>query len=195
MISQYLNADTCRTTPSDFINLKARQLLPEFNGYSWRVEAGFIRTLSYLEDGRIATLGLWREGDIIGRPFSHIESYRIESVTKATVYRLRTIDLSPGVLNETLSKHVSQYERLLVIRGYKSVEERLVLLLKNLTAKEDTTKEGFHKVVPKLTHEDYASLLNSTRVSITKALKTLERKNIIKRIHGRVLLLNTFVSS
>lgn len=93
-------------------------------------------------------------------------------------------------------KHVIQYEKLLIIRSYRGVEDRLLLLLKDLAVKETNSTENFFRVTPYLTHEDFANVLNSTRVSITRALTNLEMQNIVKKAHKRGgLFLNSSVFS
>lgn len=196
MISQPLGLETFNLQSSEFINLKSRQLLPEFYGYCWKIEAGWFRTITYLEDGRVSTLGLWKTGDIIGRPFSHLASYAIESLTRGTARRMKTFDLSSGVLNEAFIKHIIQHEKLLIIRSRRCVEERILLLLKDLAVQENASIEGFFQVRPYLTHEDFANILTSTRCSVTRALTSLEAQNIVKKTHKRgVLLLNSSVFS
>jgi CRP-like cAMP-binding protein len=69
-----------------YVNLNSRKFarratLPLENNYLWQIETGVVRTLTWLEDGTIVTLGLWGVGDVVGRTLSKAEPYQIECMT------------------------------------------------------------------------------------------------------------------
>ena len=55
-----------------------RSYLPNRNNALWQIETGVVRTVTWLEDGTIITLGLWGSGDAIGKPISKCDPYQME---------------------------------------------------------------------------------------------------------------------
>jgi CRP-like cAMP-binding protein len=157
-----------------------RTLVPEEKDNLWRIEKGFVRTYSYLEDGTTITLGVWGKGDIVGKGLSKLELYQIECLTsvKATIIPLQGYDK----LTEVLFAHIAQAEELALIRGYKKVEMMLVKLLLWLSKKFGSQVEEGRLIDMYLTHEDLASLLGSTRVTVTRVLGDLEQQGLINRL-------------
>ncbi len=60
--------------PTDF---KRRSFLPASQGQFWLIQSGFVRTLSYQEDGVVVAIGVWGPGDVVGRPLSKADPYFI----------------------------------------------------------------------------------------------------------------------
>lgn len=164
-----------------------RTLLPEEKDCLWRIEKGFVRTYSYLEDGTTIALSVWGKGGIVGRALSKLEPYRIECLTpvKATIVPLKGY----YELTSVLFAHIAQAEELALIRGYKKVEMMLVKLLLWLSKKFGSEVEQGRLIDMHLTHEDLANLLGSTRVTVTRALGDLEQQGLINRLSLQRILL------
>ena len=154
-----------------------RSFLPEHQNSLWKIETGFVRTFTYLEDGTTVALGLWGHGDIVGKTFSKLEPYQMECLTKveATVLPLEEWH-QPA---ETLLAHIQQAEELMVIRSYKKVDTMLIKLLAWLSKKFGLEVEKGRLIDMRLTHEDLAEMLGSTRVTITRVLGQFEQEGLI----------------
>ncbi|MBD2384282.1 Crp/Fnr family transcriptional regulator [Cylindrospermum sp. FACHB-282] len=157
-----------------------RSFLPEQKNALWKIERGFVRTFTYLEDGTTVALGLWGTGDIVGLALSKIKPYQIECLTKVEATILPLDDYSE--LTETLLIHIQQAEELMVIRSYKKVETMLIKLLAWLSQKFGSEVEKGRLIDMRLTHEDLAELLGSTRVTITRILGQFEQEGLINRL-------------
>lgn len=157
-----------------------RSFLPEQKNSLWKIETGFVRTFTYLEDGTTVALGLWGPGDIVGRALSRLEPYQMECLTKveATILPLDTWDQR----TETLLAHIQQAEELMVIRSYKKVDTMLIKLLAWLSQKFGSEVEKGRLIDMRLTHEDLAEMLGSTRVTITRILGQFEQEGLIDRL-------------
>ena len=66
-------------------HFKRHETFPSDKYNLWQIEAGVVRTLTWLEDGSIVTLGLWGEGDLVGQPLSKIDSYTISSFAQLRI--------------------------------------------------------------------------------------------------------------
>ncbi|WP_102220090.1 Crp/Fnr family transcriptional regulator, partial [Fischerella thermalis] len=85
-------------------------------------------------------------------------------------------------LTEILLAHIEQAEALMMIRSNKTVEIMLIKLLSWLAKKFGRAVETGQLIDLRLTHQDIAELLNSTRVTITRVLTNLEERGLIHRL-------------
>ncbi|BCL38905.1 Crp/Fnr family transcriptional regulator [Nostoc sp. MS1] len=157
-----------------------RTFLPEQHNSLWKIESGFVRTYTYLENGTTVALGLWGAGAIVGRSLSKLEPYQMECLTKveATILPINEWHNS----TETLLAHIQQAEELMVIRSYKKVDTMLIKLLAWLSKRFGAEVEKGRLIDMRLTHEDLAEMLGSTRVTITRILGQFEQEGLIDRL-------------
>lgn len=157
-----------------------RTFLPEQNNSLWKIETGFVRTYTYLENGTTVALGLWGPGDIVGKSLSKLEPYQMECLTKVEVTILPINEWHNST--ETLLAHIQQAEELMVIRSYKKVDTMLIKLLAWLSKRFGSEVEKGRLIDMRLTHEDLAEMLGSTRVTITRILGQFEQEGLIDRL-------------
>ncbi|MDD1429390.1 Crp/Fnr family transcriptional regulator [Dolichospermum sp. ST_sed9] len=157
-----------------------RSLLPNKKNALWEIETGFVMTYTYLADGTTVALGLWGPGDKVGEMLSIMKPYRIECLTKVEATILPVDDLHS--LTDTLLYHIQQAEELMLIRSHRKVETMLIRLLAWLSQKFGSEVEAGRLIDMRLTHEDLAALVNSTRVTITRVLGQLEQEGFIDRL-------------
>jgi CRP-like cAMP-binding protein len=163
-----------------------RSLLPLRTSTLWKIETGVVRTITWLEDGTIVTLGLWSVGDVVGRSLSALEPYQIEALTPVEAFPISTGILSDAAL---LLTHIQQAEAFTLIRSHKRVEEMLLKLLVWLSKRFGREVEQGHLIELRLTHQDLAELLGTTRVTITRVLKQFEQQGLIQRLPQHLTLL------
>jgi CRP-like cAMP-binding protein len=157
-----------------------RSLLTVNPNSLWRIEAGVVRTMTWLEDGTNITLGLWGPGDVVGKFFSSVDPYQIECLTKVGATYLQ---VSEWQQKETaLLACIKQSETLLVIRSYKRTDEMLFRLLSWLAKRFGRDVEQGHLIDLRLTHQDLADILGSTRVTVTRLLSQFEQQGLIARL-------------
>jgi CRP-like cAMP-binding protein len=70
----------------------------------------------------------------------------------------------------------------MLIRSHRKVETMLMQLLAWLSKKFGSEVEKGRLIDMRLTHEDLAALINSTRVTITRVLGQLEQEGLIDRL-------------
>ncbi|MBD2092961.1 Crp/Fnr family transcriptional regulator [Microcoleus sp. FACHB-1515] len=162
----------------------ARSLLPAAPT-GWQIQTGFVRTLSYLEDGTTVPLGVWGTGDIVGvsRSNQHIECLTTVEVLPAAIADAKQ-------LNDILAAHLQQTEELMIIRSIRRIEPALIKLLGWLANRFGRTIDRGQLLELRLTHQDIAELLGATRVTITRCLQQLEAQGLIERSSVRQILLH-----
>lgn len=164
-----------------------RTSLPVKQNCVWQIEAGVVRTLTWLEDGTTMTLGLWGPGELVGQPLTTMNPYQIEALTvvEATLLPLGGEAL-PG---EWLLSHLQQAEALMVIRSYRRVDIMLVKLLAWLGKRFGRSVGQGNLIDLRLTHQDLAELVGTTRVTITRTLGQFEQQGLIERLSVHRILL------
>ncbi|MCF4968626.1 MULTISPECIES: Crp/Fnr family transcriptional regulator [Nostocales] len=164
-----------------------RSFLPEYQNSLWQIDTGFVRTFTYLENGTTVALGLWGAGDVIGKALSKLEPYQMECLTKVEA-RILPLD-EWSYPTETLLAHIQQAEELAVIRSYKKVETMLLKLLAWLSHRFGSEVEKGRLIDMRLTHEDLADMIGSTRVTVTRILGQFEQEGLIdRRSLNRIIL-------
>lgn len=164
-----------------------RTEIPYKQSSFWQIETGVVRTLTWLADGKAVILGLWGAGDIVGKGLSHVDPYQIECLTKVEAVSI-SLEESDR-LSEVLLAHLQQAEELMVIRSYKAMDMMLLRLLSWLSQKFGREIEQGRLIDLRLTHQDLAELLGSTRVTVTRILRQLEQQGLIQRLPLHRILL------
>jgi CRP-like cAMP-binding protein len=165
-----------------------RALLPSRLDGLWQIDSGIVRTMTWLEDGTVLTLGIWGAGDVIGKALSKIDPYQIECLTPVEATLLSIED--GHHLPEALIAQIQQLEELAVIRSHKRVEEALMQLLFWLARKFGREVDRGHLLDLRLTHQDLSELLGSTRVTVTRILSQLEEQGLINRLPKQQILVS-----
>lgn len=164
-----------------------RSALPIKQNSLWKIEKGAVRTLTWLEDGTTVTTGLWGPGSILGQVLSTVDPYQIECLTpvEASLVPLGKEQLP----SEWILKHLQQAETLMLIRSYRRVDTMLVKLLGWLAKEFGREVETGNLIDLRLTHQDLAELMGTTRVTVTRMLGQFEDQGLIKRLSLHRILL------
>jgi len=117
--------------------------LPNQKNALWQIETGVVRTMTWLEDATIVTLGLWGPGDVVGKPLSKCNPYQIECLTKVEATLL---SVDRGLNRDVLLYHLQQAEDLALIRAGKRVELMLYQLLTWLAKKFGSEVDKGHLI-------------------------------------------------
>jgi CRP-like cAMP-binding protein len=164
-----------------------RSYLPGDPGTIWQIQQGVIRALSWHEDGSVVTLGLWGNGDLVGRSLSRLDPYYLECLTL-----VKAIPLPAAVWQNhppILLAHLHQLEILTLIRSQRRVEDMLMGLLNWLGTKFGYISPAGCLIDLRITHQDLADMLSTTRVTITRLLNKLETQGFIERHSIRQIVL------
>lgn len=179
-----------RGTPPPQQKFSLRSHLPLKHNSVWKIETGTVRTLTWLEDGTTITTGLWGSGDFVGKALSTVDPYQMECLTavEATLIALE----NNQVPSEWVLAHLQQAEALIVIRSYRRVDTMLIKLLGWLAKRFGRSVETGNLIDLRLTHQDLAELMGTTRVTVTRILGQFEDQGMIKRLSLHRILLKEY---
>lgn len=152
-----------------------------------RIERGVVRTLTWSEEGTATILGYWGVGDVVGQPLSRVQPYQIEcvSIVEATYI---PVPESVQAL-DAIFRHVQQTEELLCIVRQANTHDRLLQLLRWLACKFARTVERGKLIDLRLTHQELAEVIGTTRVTVTRLLSQFEQEGIIYRPRRHFIVL------
>lgn len=138
-----------------------------------------VRTLTVLPDGNYSTLGIWGEGDIVGRVFCNAQTYQIECLTPVEV------NLVPRSrwheLNGAMMSHIQRMGELMEILHCRNAEVAVLQLFTWLAKRFGQHVEQGKLIDLRLTHQEIAELVGLTRVTVTRILSDLEKQGSIQR--------------
>lgn len=176
---------------AEFSNLKqwifkGGNLLPSQPESLWRIEQGIVHALTWTEAGNLNVLGYWGPGDVVGQPLSRISPYQIECLTSVEV------SLVPAYLwhevMDAIVLHVQQVEELLSILHQERIPQRLLQMLVWLARKFGREVDQGQLIDVRLTHQELAAMIGSTRVTISRLLKQFEQEKFIRRFRHHIIL-------
>jgi CRP-like cAMP-binding protein len=175
-----------KVLPKTLQHFQRRETIPHNPNTIWQIEAGVVRTATWELDGSIVPLGFWGVGDIIGSPLSQINPYQIDCLTDVTVCILP--NQSPYPFKAMLS-HIHQIEELLRMMHGCSIEQRLLRFL-HWFADKFGEKTGEGRVIKiRLTHQEIAEVIGSTRVTVTRMLQKFQSERMLGWSEERYMLL------
>lgn len=165
---------------------RRRDVLPLRPDRLWQIETGVVRTLTWDKEGTLVILGFWGVGDIVGQPLAHVSPYQVECLTpvQASIF-------SPtnGYPLDSLLWQVRQTEELLRIIHTKRIETRLQQFLSWLAYRFGHETAQGQVIDLRLTHQETAEVLGTTRVTVTRLLNQFEKEGTIGWSHQHCVLL------
>ena len=164
---------------------KKREYIPLDEGILWQIEVGVVRTLTLASDGTIIPLGFWGVGEVIGQPLACIQPYQIECLTEVKAIALRLDEFWD--LHQIMLSHIHQMQELFRVR-HGLIQRRLLQFLDWLANKFGFRADQGRLIPLRLTHQDLADVLGTTRVTITKSLQQLQQQKIISLGKHQIIL-------
>jgi CRP-like cAMP-binding protein len=137
---------------------------------------GVVQLSTLYPSGDEGLLGLACPSMPFGLSFTQLDPYEAVALTDVVLMRIHIMEieqsprLAQGLFRE-LMRRLQQTEALLAIAGYRRVDDRLRQLLYLL--RQDlgqVTNDGI-RLSTRLTHQQLAGLIGTTRVTVTRLLK------------------------
>jgi CRP-like cAMP-binding protein len=161
--------------------------LPSRQDLLWSLEWGIVRTLTWNEEGVSITLGYWGAGDVVGQPLSGAYPYQIECLTSVEATSVPVDQWHHFI--DGIIRHSQATEELFSIVRSERVYNRLDQLLIWLGNKFGRNVAQGILIDLRLTHQNIAELIGTTRVTVTKLLKELEAEGKILRQQRHYIIL------
>jgi CRP-like cAMP-binding protein len=178
---------------------KIGHLIPLHKDDIWIVYRGIVQTQTIHPSGDESILGLIGPMMPLAKKFTTLESYSAIALTDVDLLRLnwRDVQDSPRLamdMNQLLARRLRQTESLLALLGKRQTSERLLGFLAFLAREfgQETPKGIFLDV--RLTHQQIANIVGTTRVTVTRLLGTFKKRSILTKGTGHRLCLNHGVS-
>lgn len=168
---------------------RGRSLQPYRSGQPIRMVAdeilvvcrGVVQLGTLYDSGDEALLGLACPSMPFGLPLSLIRPYQAFALTDVDLMRLRVVEveqspmLAQGIFRH-LARRLQQTEAVLAMVGYRRVEERLRHLLVLLKQEVGQPHANGTRLSVRLTHQQLANAIGTTRVTITRLLSQLQEE-------------------
>ena len=172
----------------------------EYGDALYVVVSGVLKLFRPYSGSKEATLRLLRDWDIFGHiAFAGETKQRAyaEAVTECTVTKVPKVFVERAVRQESrvafkmmtlLELRLVQYEELVKCLLPRETEVRLANLLPILSQKFGESDGSTITISLRLTHQDLAAMVASTRESVTKVLNEMRNRGIIEIEGGRITL-------
>ncbi|HEX4269869.1 MAG TPA: Crp/Fnr family transcriptional regulator [Rhizomicrobium sp.] len=164
--------------------------------FIYAVTAGVVRISRYTESGRRQILALMLPGDVFGIPEAGIYVNSAETVCPATLYRVPWQRLHEMMLEEPemqvsllmrVAFDLRQAQRRIVMLGQHNIIQRLASFLLELSQHPDFYNRRSRRLEVPLSRPDLGDYLGAAAETVARALSSLERTRVIRRISPRVL--------
>lgn len=151
----------------------------------WITCRGVVQLSVFHASGDQVLLGLAGPSMPFGLPFSALDSYYAMALTPVDLLRLSLSDLeaSPALaqgLFQHLGRRLRQTEAILATSNYRRVEDRLRHLLFLLKHEVGQPTLNGTRLGVKLTHQQLASAIGTSRVTVTRLLGKLRQQHWIE---------------
>jgi CRP-like cAMP-binding protein len=161
----------------------------------WQVYRGIAQLSQLSLNGEEILLGWAQPSTFFGMWLTHVESYQAKALSELYLrwYPLSEMDTSPHLSNIVLTqvvRRMRQTEALLAIAGLRRVEERLQELLQLLKKELGQPIPEGTRLVVRLTHQNLANAIGTTRVTITRLLGEFQRQGVISLDSDRHMIVH-----
>ncbi len=150
----------------------------------WQINKGVVKISTLTEHNEETLLGLLKSPMTFSVGASLLPTYQATALSEVLLvkFSMSEVKASPDLSQRFLPhfhQRMQQMEVLLAIAGQRQVRDRLHSLLRFLKQEVGQPVPGGTRIDVRLTHEDLASACCTTRVTITRLLGELQRKQKI----------------
>jgi CRP-like cAMP-binding protein len=170
--------------------------IPLFAEGWWQIDRGLVQLTANYDDGEQVIFGWASDGHWFGYRGSEIIDYQALAFSDVYLrwWRLEEIENSPRLsqtLFPQLSQRMRQSELLVIINGRRRADERLRGLLSLLKQEfGEAYIEGKTRLHYKFTHQQLASSIATTRVTVSRMMGDLQDRGYVNFDRRRHLLLD-----
>lgn len=169
-----------------------REMIPLKPQQIWRIDQGCARTITNNANGEVITLGFWRSGEFVSQPRFDVSPYQIECLTfvQATLLATPSKDDRQMLTARVQQTQAQQAQALLIILHSRQMESRLMNLLRWFAQQFGQEITHGWLIDLRLTHQDIADVIGTTRVTVTRLLKKLAKAGTIQWSRQRQIVLS-----
>jgi len=177
------------------VHVTAGSGVPLLRDHVWLVVRGMVKLTALTIHGDEMVLGLAGANEPFGDPLAGVEAYSALALADSDLLCLpvREIHADPALavaMLQAVSQRYRQSQTLLGLMGLRRVEERLRGFLEMLASEYgQPCAEGLRLNV-RLTHQELASALGTTRVTVTRVIGALREEGWLQLDGQRRLVLS-----
>ncbi len=160
--------------------------LPLGKNYLWQIISGVVKSYTVSQEGTCIILGFWGTDDLVGRSLSQIVPYNLKCINEVRAIAIPQAQWSE--LTGNMLYHAQQTQQLIYIVRNTRIYKRLWLLLQWLADKFGRAIKQGKMIDLKLTHQELADAINTTRITVTKTLNQLEQDGLILRPRAKCII-------
>ncbi|MGC6483363.1 MAG: Crp/Fnr family transcriptional regulator [Synechococcus sp.] len=179
------------------VHLSAGSVVPLLKNSLWVVAKGMVKLGAVTEQGDELLLGLVGPQEPFGEPLSMVEAYEAVTLTDCDLlcFTLEEIAQSPELsmaMVKAVSVRLRQADFMLALLGLRRVEDRLRGFLELMAQDYGEPCDRGLRVGLRLTHQDIASALSTTRVTVTRLIGQLKDQGWLTIDAQRHLIVSHF---
>jgi CRP-like cAMP-binding protein len=177
------------------VQLPSSTAVPMLRNHIWLVVRGMVKLHSVTVHGDELILGLAGPNEPFGEPLTHAEHCQASTLCDSDLLCLsldeiqNTPQLAMAVVR-ALATRMRQCEALMSLLGMRRVEDRLRGFLELLAEEYGQPCEQGLQLNLRLTHQDLANALSTTRVTVTRLLGLLRDEGWLQISPQRALVIS-----
>ena len=170
---------------SSLLQINSGSSVPLLRHHLWLVVRGMVKLGCVTMQGDEVLLGLAGPNELFGDSLAGPDAYEAKTLCDCDLLCLShaELDKHPSLapaLVQAISQRQRQSQALLALMGLKRVEDRVKGFLELLALDYGVVCSEGLRLQPKLTHQDMASALGTTRVTVTRILGQLKDMGWLK---------------
>jgi CRP-like cAMP-binding protein len=180
---------------TSMVHLSSGSAVPLLREHLWLVVRGMIKLGCVTVEGDELLLGLAGPNELFGESLSGPEAYEAKTLCDCDLLCLsfKDMDQHPSLapmLIKAISQRQRQSQMLLSLMGLKRVEDRVKGFLELLALDYgDACLDGL-RLTPRLTHQEIANALGTTRVTVTRIIGQLKEAGWLSLDAQRSIILS-----
>jgi CRP-like cAMP-binding protein len=178
----------------NMVPMSAGSPVPLLKDHVWLVVRGMTKLVTSYMSGDEALLGLVGPNEPFGEPLSQVQPYEAITLADSDLLCLRWDDLLhdpnlSGAMLLAMARRYRQAESLLALMGLRRVEDRLRGFIELMARDYGQPCESGTRISVRLTHQELASALGTTRVTVTRFIGQLRDEGWLMMESGRHLVI------
>jgi CRP-like cAMP-binding protein len=177
------------------VHMAAGSTVPLLKNNVWLVVRGMVKLGALTIHGDELLLGLAGPNEPFGDPLSSVEAYEARTLCDTDLLCLtcneirQNPSLAVAMLEAVTLRH-RQSQALLALMGFRRVEERVRGFLELLSSEYGHPCEDGLRLNLRLTHQEVASALGTTRVTVTRVIGALREEGWLRLDAQRRLVIS-----
>lgn len=191
-IRQLLEVNYQRTS---LVQLPTGSSIPLLKNHLWLVVRGMVKLSCITIHGDEVLLGLVGPNELFGESLAGPEAYEAATLAECDLLCLsiQVMEQQPALalaVMRAVSLRQRQSQSLLALMGLRRVEDRVRGFLELLALDYGVACEAGLRLIPRLTHQEIASALGTTRVTVTRVIGQLKEMGWLSLDSQRSIILS-----